>query len=95
MIMGVSCGFLFLIKFWKTNKNLKYLKTGMFAFDQTNFRDLIPFHRNLQKYTGSSQSKKQRLEMFCKKGVLKNCSDFTGKQLFWRTPPVAISAMAE
>ena len=24
----------------------------MFAFDQTNFRDLIPFHRNLQKYTG-------------------------------------------
>ena len=52
MIMGVSCGFLFLIKFWKTNKNLKYLKTGMFAFDQTNFRDLIPFHRNLQKYTG-------------------------------------------
>ena len=48
--MGVSAGFLFWIKVWKTN--FKKLKTNVFVLVWSYFRDLILTFRILEKQTG-------------------------------------------
>ena len=53
-----------------------------------------PFPENCQKPFPHNRS--SRMEVFCRKGVLRNFAKFTGKHLcqslfFYRTPPVAAS----